>query len=173
VVIGVPLYGVKARGRVAWVSEHRYDLVMAYRWHVEEDRRPTGRIHGPYAVTKVRYADGRRGSIRMHDLIMGCKGVDHRNGYGLDNTDPNLRKATDAQNGHNRGKQAGVTSSDFKGVYWRRDRQKWLAYIYVGGKRRDLGLFAAEEDAARAHDAVALETRGDFARLNFPRELPP
>jgi AP2 domain-containing protein len=166
-VRAVPLYGARARGRVAWVSERRYDLVMAHRWNVQEFRRPGGGISGPYASTNIRLADGRRVKILMHVLIMGRVGIDHRNGYGLDNTDPNLREATGGQNQQNQGLRAKV-SSRYKGVYWHKQRQTWRAEISADGTRHRLGSFAVEEDAGRAYDEAARELHGEFARLNFP-----
>jgi hypothetical protein len=164
----VPLHGKLARGRHAFVSARHYDLVMAYRWWVWERRLPNGSLDGPYAVTTIRLPDGRRVTIKMHQLIMGCAGVDHRNGYGLDNTDYNLRKANQAQNGANRRPSAGSTSG-YKGVYRDAQSGKWRASITVNYKTRKLGRFAGEEDAARAYDDAAVEAWGSFARLNFPR----
>jgi hypothetical protein len=167
-VRAVPLGGTLARGRVAWVSARRYDLVMAHRWSVLEGRNRSGSAHGPYAKTNARDADGRRVTILMHDLIMGCAGIDHRNGYGLDNTDPNLRKATDAENGRNRGPSLGATSA-YKGVCWSSRHKRWRAKITISKDRpRELGLFVVEVDAALAYDAAAAEEFGEFARLNFP-----
>jgi hypothetical protein len=165
-MMAVPLYGKYARGRVTWVSESRYDLVIAHRWWVQEQRRPGGGVKGPYARTSI-WSDGRKASVFMHNLIMGCTGVDHRNGYGLDNTDPNLRVATEVENGRNRQPNAGA-SSGFKGVSWHRQHQKWSARIMVSGKSRWLGLFADEVAAARAYDDAAVELHGAFTRLNFP-----
>jgi len=78
----VPLHGKKAAGRVARVNDEDYDLVMQYRWRVHDpDPRPGRRRNGPYAVTSV----GRSGVLRMHCLIMGVNGVDHRDHDGLNN----------------------------------------------------------------------------------------
>jgi hypothetical protein len=167
----ITLGGAKARGRHTFVSERHYDVAMTYRWRVWEKQRPSGTISGPYAVTTVRLADGRRTTLALHQLIMGCTGVDHVNGYGLDNTGPNLRKATGAQNNQNTPKRVDGLSR-YKGVGrapWRQ-QWRWRARIQVDGKRRSLGYFpftdAGEVAAARAYNVAAREAFGEFARLN-------
>jgi hypothetical protein len=67
----------------------------------------------------------------------------------------------------NQRKQSG-TSSRYKGVSWRADRNKWTAYICPDRKKINLGVFNSEEDAARAYDSMAPKYFGEFARLNFP-----
>jgi hypothetical protein len=44
-----------------------------------------------------------------------------------------------------------------------------MARIYIGGKRRYLGLFVLEVDAALAYDEAARELYGEFAALNVPK----
>lgn len=94
--------------------------------------------------------------------------VDHINGDKLDNRRANLRPADKKTNGANRVayRKRAVVVSRFKGVCWRQDRQAWWAYITVNRKRRYLGFFHDELDAARAYNAAALEAWGEYARLN-------
>lgn len=43
--------------------------------------------------------NGKTKTIKMHNIILGFKGIDHINGNGLDNRRNNLRPATKSQNG--------------------------------------------------------------------------
>jgi len=93
---------------------------------------------------------------------------DHISGDRLDNRRANLRAATHGQNVVNR---SGRGESLFLGVH--RDRRRWRAQISpLGsgehGRKLHLGIYDAEEDAARAYDRAAREYHGEYARLNFP-----
>jgi len=46
--------------------------------------------------------------------------------------------------------------------------QKRRAKIGVNGKRKHLGYFEDEVEAAKAYDEKAVELSGQFAYLNFP-----
>ena len=73
-----------------------------------------------------------------------------------------------------------VTTSEFVGVGWHKQRRKWMARISHNGKKQHLGCFDDEHEAARAVDTAARRLRGDDAhggrsgqnchRLNFPTE---
>jgi hypothetical protein len=160
----VPLYGKHSAGRSVRVDEADLPLVEPYRWLVQVNTKP--RPSGPYAITWVRNADGTRSHVYMHDLIMGTAGVDHRDRDGLNNCRCNLRVASQSQNGANTLPRVGT--SRYKGVSWDRKMGCWRAQITVRRKMRYLGLFGSEEDAARAYDEAALETWGEYARLNLP-----
>ncbi len=77
-----------------------------------------------------------------------------------------VRCANYVQNSFNSKHQATVTSSDYKGVTW--DRNKWKARISYGGITYDLGRFDDEIKAAQAYDCKAVELDPEFAFLNFP-----
>ena len=164
----VPLYGKKAAGRVALVDDEDYELVMQYRWNVLEAIRGD-RGHGPYAVTNIGGRKNRQ-VLLMHKLLTGYPMTDHIDHDGLNNQRSNLRPATPLLNQRNkRGNLVGT--SQFKGVCWASGEGKWLAQICIHGRRRFLGLFSSEEDAARAYDSAAREAFGEYACLNFPVEV--
>lgn len=165
-MLTVPLYGKKARGRVALIDDEDWPLVAHLRWNIlGEDRGGDGRReHGPYAVS---YHDerGRHRCLLMHNLIAGCIGVDHIDLDGLNNQRSNLRVATRSQNQANSLPRTGT--SQYKGVSW--ERGYWRAQITVDRRMRMLGKFGLDEEAAaRAYDAAAIAAWGEFARLNFP-----
>lgn len=123
-------------------------------------------IRCPHTTYATLYAGKQRASV--HRLIMSPIPpgvfVDHINGNGLDCRRANLRLCTKADNAHNRRRQAG--SSRYKGV--RRKGSRWAAQISHAGRRRHLGYYDSEDDAARAYDLAARELFGAFAWLNFP-----
>jgi len=158
----IPLHGVKAAGRVAFVDADDYDLVMPYRWSVLE---VPGRS-GPYAIAKV--TPGRKGTRKyMHQLITGYARTDHWNHDGLDNRRENLRDVTPRLNLANQ-RPRHRASSRYKGVVPRDG--KWEARIKGdgSGKVHILGRFATELDAALAYDMAARHYFGQFACPNFP-----
>lgn len=148
-------------GLVARVDDEDYLLVAGLPWYLH---RCKGQLYARY---EYRDETGRHGRY-MHNLIMGAFGVDHRDHDGLNNQRYNLRVADQHQNGGNMRSKGGTSA--FKGVdacYG-----KWRAQIHADGKKRHLGLFATETDAARAYDAAARESFGEFAFCNFPDEKP-
>ncbi|PIA43921.1 hypothetical protein AQUCO_01800164v1 [Aquilegia coerulea] len=63
--------------------------------------------------------------------------------------------------------EMGITKkSKYIGV--QRRNQKYASEIRILGKRRWLGTFSTEEQAARAYDNAAYGARGFKAKLNFP-----
>jgi hypothetical protein len=63
----------------------------------------------------------------------------------------------------NRRKGAGKTSQ-FKGVY--RKDGKWAAQIVDNKKKKYLGTFGSEQEAARVYNVAAKDRFGEFAVLN-------
>lgn len=107
-----------------------------------------------YCTRKIGESKKKR-SIRMHRLIMKPpKGmvVDHINGDKLDNRKSNLRITTYSLNIMNRHKFY-KTSNPFRGVYWDKSRNKWMALGCVNYRKFNLGRFNTPEEAAIAFNA--------------------
>jgi hypothetical protein len=157
-----------SQGKFALVDKRDAALVALHVWCAYRARNTY------YATTHVRKTGGQRTTLRLHALVgraMGIAGrVDHENHQGLDCRRKNLRPGPPTLNGANSNKQRRKTSSKYKGVYWRTSRQKWLVTLQAGGKRRQIGSFADEVEAARAYDKAALEAWGEYATLNFPKK---
>lgn len=114
--------------------------------------------------------------ISLHRLIMGLLDasasvfVDHIDHNGLNNSKTNLR-ITDS-NGNNRNAlkhSSKKTYSRFKGVSWHvgmKRKKRWFASIRLKGKRKCLGYYKTEEEAALAYNKAATESFGTMACLN-------
>lgn len=94
--------------------------------------------------------------------------IDHIDGNGLNNSPKNLRIATRAENMRNRGKNKNNTSGS-KGVYWHKQRQKWLAAIKINGRFKSLGLFSSTSEAAAAYESASRELFGEFHHQPQPQ----
>ena len=105
-------------------------------------------------ATRGTAATGKMQAVMMHREIMGLprvrngEEVDHINGNGLDNRRSNLRVLSHAHNHQNRRSNSNSTSQ-FRGVYWNRQRQKWVAKGKLNGTNYHLGYFDSELQAAR------------------------
>lgn len=107
----------------------------------------------------------------LHRFLMGVNDpkvlIDHKNRNGLDNRRLNIRIATRSQNNANGRKKAH--SSRFRGVYWNKSRGKWRAEVRADGKKKHLGYFPDEKQAALARDRAARELFGPFTVCNFAK----
>ena len=153
------------KGKTSEIDEADVDL-LSYRWYCFSG----GRSTTPYAVRKV------NGKMTfLHRVIMeraigrhllSCEVVDHIDGDGLNNRLSNLRVASRRQNSMNRRRGTNNTSG-YVGVYWDKHSHKWRSDIHPNGKRVYIGRFDDPIDAAIAHDNVARQFYGEFARTNF------
>ena len=147
------------QGEVALVDQGDYCRIKGHSWSV------TGR-HSTGSLYACSWIDG--GKTYMHRFILGNPegSIDHQNGNGLDNRRSNLRLCNNAQNMCNRvGDKDG--SSEYKGVCWHKETQKWRAYIGHDGRQFELGLFQTQKEAALAYDRKCIELHGKFASPNI------
>lgn len=166
-VVEVPIHSRKYPGLVALINADDLPLVEGYRWNTRKDGERFYAVHHVYPSEK-------KTTIRMHCLILpnppeGHE-IDHINRDGLDNRRSNLRFVTRGQNLCNRRPNMNG-SSRFKGVHWESDRSRWIATVTVNGRRRKIGRFTDEIEAAHAADSAAIEHYGEHAYLNFPDEV--
>ena len=150
------------KGAIALIDDEDYEKIKNHSWC----------WHGDGYAARGYHQNGRIVIEKMHHVIIGKapKGmvVDHINGNKLDNRRCNLRFVTIQQNAFNSEKKTynRQVSSQYKGVYWRRNRNKWTSYITVNGKKHYLGLFVNEKDAAEAYNKAAKRLHGEYAKLN-------
>jgi hypothetical protein len=105
----------------------------------------------------------------MHRFIINAPfgvQIDHINGNKLDNRRSNIRMATVQKNAFNRKKPKGKCTSQYKGVFKRKDLNKWETRIKINNKSIYLGTFVDEVDAAKAYNQAARKYFGEFARCN-------
>lgn len=153
-----------SKGYVALVDDCDLERVDEFRWYASVNR------NGSVYARKHETQNGKYVKVYLHRFILGISNpkvhIDHRNGDGLDCRRANIRVATPSQNMANRAKRIG-TKSKYRGIRWIERTGKWNAAICVNGKRKHLGYFFSEIDAARAYDAAAIAAFGEFAHVNI------
>lgn len=90
------------------------------------------------------------------------KVIDHINRNTLDNKIENLRAADQQKNVANSGMRKNNTSG-IKGVYWDKNKNKWVAQITVNGKCIKLGKFDDIDLAANEYSCAAEKYFGEFS----------
>lgn len=130
-----------------------YDLIKDFTWYEDVG-------HNDYHSLKSR--DRKTGKLVRFHHILGCYGYDHKDRNPLNNRRSNLRKATTQENVQNSSKQKNNTSG-FIGVSWKKDIQKWTAYIIIDKTQKHLGDFINKKDAIRTRLKAEVKYFGEFA----------
>ena len=86
-------------------------------------------------------------NIDGHNIV-----VDHRDGNKLNNQVENLQLVTNRENSSTCYRKNQVNySSQYVGVCWEKNINKWKSNIYYNGKLKHLGYFDSEIDASNAY----------------------
>lgn len=136
-----------------------FDKIKDYCWRVRKDG---------YLDAKLRDGSGKR--IMFHELIMGCKNVDHIGGILTrnDNRKSNLRLPDDRysfETYNNMNKEIQTNNkSGHTGVIWHKRDHVWEAYISIDHKQIYLGRFSEMKDAVKARESAEHEYFGEWSR---------
>jgi hypothetical protein len=89
--------------------------------------------------------------------------LDHINGNRLDNRISNLREVTDLQNAQNKAilpsNTSGICGVSFCNLY-----KKWVSYININKKRKNLGYFTDKQEAINIRKIAEQSHFGKYSR---------
>jgi len=153
--------------KYALIDDDDYDKLSNYIWRITN----TGYANRKYKSGEKGYKNHHHRKITMHREIMKCSSgqIDHINRNRLDNRKSNLRICSQRINCFN--SPTRIATSKFRGVYFDKfcnnKNKRWIAQINISvGKRKNLGYFGTEVDAAKIYNKTATELLGEFANLN-------
>lgn len=93
--------------------------------------------------------------------------IDHIDRNPLNNTLDNLRWVSYSQNNYNKTKQKNSTSQ-YRGVFWDKSRNKWKVKIVINKKNKHIGYFEIEEEGAKAFNEFIISNNlQEFVNLNI------
>lgn len=147
------------KGCTTIVDDDVYEWASKFKWY----------SHRGYAY-RGQWVPGENRTLQIalhREIMIPEEGeyVDHINGNPLDNRRENLRIVSHQRNMFNMGCHRDSTSR-FKGVYRDKRRNLWAAQIAMNGKKKALGRFNTELEAAEAYNKEAILLFGTHARLN-------
>jgi hypothetical protein len=161
---------IKSRpGTFTTIPDEVAEAAKGYSWYLNRKG---------YVYAHVKGSKPRK-SIFLHRLVIYVmtgkwpeKGmqVDHINHDLLDNRMENLRVVTNSVNQKNRNKLEGAYS-EFQGVFWREDRQKWFAAagIRIDGKLYQVrSSYTPDEVLASVCADCIRDLIGGFLPRNYP-----
>lgn len=152
------------QGKFAMVGYWWYDFLMQWKWHAQKARYT---FYAARAV--VEKVSKKHHCVALHRFITNApfdKLVDHYDRNGLNCHETNLRICSYYDNARNTRSRKGSTSK-FLGVCYRKRDEIYQAQIKLGEKKKWLGQYKSEIDAAIAYNEAAKKYHGEFANLNI------
>lgn len=146
--------GYTENGEEFYFDLEDYEKIKDYCWSTNTEG---------YLIARDKSGSGK--CVKIHQIIMGDKHIDHIKHNKLDNRKSQLRKGNDALNSYNRETPLNNTSG-CKGVCWRKKHLKWEAYITYNKKWVYLGMYQEYEDAVAARKAAEEKYFGEWSYDN-------
>lgn len=147
--------------RYTIVDDNLYNILSKHNWYLNKNK---NKLYARREETK----DGKRKVVYLHRYIFELKNIDingyhidHINGNGLDNRFINIRKCTQSQNLHNISMPKHNTSGK-KGVYFNKNKQRWVAEIFINNKKKYLGSSESFNEACEIRDHEGKKLCGEF-----------
>jgi len=163
----IQLHSKKYPGYEAIVDDEDYEELIKYEWHPQfGTHHNTNTIYATRSIKKQKILMHRI-IIQIHNYNIETKLIDHEDHKGLNNQKENLRICSYSQNGQNQNNQNRSLTSIYKGVYFKKDRNKFRVCIKLNGKPIHVGYFIDEQEAALAYNKKATELFGEFCCLNI------
>lgn len=137
---------------------------------LSEYRKPIINSNGYVVVQKK--GVGKQKNVRLHRIIMNAPDgmeVDHINHIRHDNRRSNLRLCSVSENRRNSFKKSHG-SSKYRGVYFHKGTgrvKRWQAYLRIDGKKKSLGYFHTDIEAAIAYNNASRVHYGEFSVMNI------
>ncbi|MCP4354353.1 MAG: hypothetical protein GY793_01730 [Proteobacteria bacterium] len=147
---------VKSLKRISFSKRHN-------KYRTISERMLKQSISGRYKIVALNNC-GKLKSFRVHQLVAikflnhkpnRCKlVVDHIDNNPLNNNVSNLQIIT---NRENTSKDRKNGTSKYIGVSWCKRSKKWIAYITINGKNKNLGSYDCELNASIAYNAALIK----------------
>lgn len=138
-------------GRVI-VDLEKIEEVKNHKWYLDKWGYANAKINGKLVfMQNFIYGELQKGEI-----------VDHIDRNPLNNKTENLRLSNKSTNAMNSKKSKNNTSG-VVGVSYSKQNQRWRAYISYDGKRKDLGMYEAFEEAVKVRLEAEKQHHKEFA----------
>jgi len=135
------------------------EKILKYKWCASKEGK------GWYALTNIK-TNYKYNRLRLHRFLMNITDsnifIDHKDCNPLNNRKSNLRLCTNQENQRNVKLQKRNTTG-FKGVYFRKDRNKYIAYTKCNGKNICFGSSETAEGAYEIYCKKIIEIHKEFS----------
>jgi hypothetical protein len=155
-------------GRLTWKARPKHHFANDSAWkgiNKRESGKPVDHItaqgYFAFRLNRKVWLAHRAIWVMHNDHIPEGMMLDHINRCKTDNRLENLRLATSAQNGMNKGQRKGKLLP--KGVHFDKSRGKYMAYVSAGRKMHNCGRFETAEEAFAASIDLRRKIHGEFA----------